>query len=197
MLRSAMTLLAGTAILLGCASGEESDESEAAAGIDTAAMIAEGAESGEAAPPEDPRLVPVEVRYNARLLHSKTEAMAANLPLGGDFSASGKGTCHVDERAGTWRVELADIDQGNLRSFGSTRWKPEGKPYVTNFLSAGKGDLELFMANNDGKDYLDKAVMSAKRTGDGATLQFEVETSLRGYAVTGTATCARVSPPVE
>jgi hypothetical protein len=146
---------------------------------------------------EDPRFVPIQVRYNARLLHSKADAMAANLSPGGDFSASGKGTCQVDERAGTWRIELADVDDGNLQSFQTTRWKPEGKPYVTNFLSAGKADMELFSAANDGKDFLDKAVMTATGTGGGATLQFEVETALRSYALKGTATCAKLSPPTQ
>lgn len=198
MLRSGMPLVIGAVLLLGCSSGEETDEHEGsvAEGIDTAAMIAEGAEAGPA-PAEDPSLVPVEVRYNARLLHSKAQAATMNLSPGGDFSASGKGRCLVDEQAGTWRVELADIDQGNLQSFGTTRWKPEGKPFVTNFLSAGQGDMALFQAANDGKDFLDKAVMKATRSGGGATLQFELETTSGLYAVNGTATCARLSPPIE
>lgn len=197
MLRPTVTVLVGLALLAGCSSGDEAEEAEGSvADIDTAAMIAEGAASSQA-PVEDPSFVPIEVRYNARLLHSRTDAIAASLSPGGDFSASGKGTCQVDERAGTWRIELADIKDGNLQSFQTTRWKPEGEPHVTNFLSAGKGDMELFNAANDGKNFLDKAVMTAKGTGGGATLEFEVETALRSYLLKGTATCAKLSPPIE
>lgn len=196
MLRPAM-MVVGFGLLVGCGGGDEAEEAEGTvADIDTAAMIAEGAASSQA-PIDDPSLVPIEVRYNARLLHSKAEAIAASLSPGGDFSASGKGTCQIDEGAGTWRIQLADVDNGNLQSFQTTRWKPEGKPYVTNFLSAGKGDMELFNAANDGKDFLDKAVMTATSAGGGAKLQFEVETALRSYAITGTATCAKLSPPTQ
>jgi hypothetical protein len=196
MVRPAMTVLVGLVLLVGCGGGDEAEESEGTVeGIDTAAMIAEGAASSQP-PVEDPSFVPIEVRYNARLLHSTAEAAANKISLGGDFSASGKGICRVDERAGTWQVELGDIDQGNLQSFGTTRWKPEGKPFVTNFLSAA-GEMALFQAANDGSDFLDKAVMTPARTGDGATLRFDLEATSGLYAVKGTATCAKLSPPIE
>lgn len=199
MLRPVIVLVVGTALLLGCTSGEEAAESEASAeeGIDTAAMIAEGATSGQRELAEDPNLVPVEVSYNARLVHPQTEAFPVTLPKGGQYTASGKGICRVDERAGTWDVALADIDQGNLQSFKTMRWKPEDAPYFTNFLSAGKGDLEIFTATNDGKDFLDKAVITAKRTGDGGRVQFAIETTSHAYSLQGTVTCARLSPPIQ
>jgi hypothetical protein len=196
MLRPAVTVLVGLALMSGCGGGDDAEESEATVeGIDTAAMIAEGAASSQP-PVEDPSFVPIDVRYNARLLHSTAAAAANKISLGGDFSASGRGTCRVDEQAGTWQVELANIDQGNLQSFRTTRWKPEGKPFVTNFLSAA-GEMAVFQAANDGKDFLDKAVMTPTRTGGGATLQFDVEATSGLYAVKGTATCAKLSPPIE
>jgi hypothetical protein len=108
MLRPVMTLLVGAAFLLGCSSADEAAESKASAteGIDTAAMIAEGAESGQAEPAEDPDHVPVEVSYTARLLHPTPEAVAAGLSPGGQFSASGKGICRWTNvpAHGTWRL---------------------------------------------------------------------------------------------
>jgi hypothetical protein len=195
MLRPAAVLVS-LVLLGGCGSGDEAEETEGSvADIDTAAMIAEGAASSQP-PVEDPSFVPIEVRYNARLLHSTAEATLHKISLGGDFSASGRGTCRVDEQAGTWQVELGDIDQGNLQSFRTIRWKPQGKPFVTSFLSAA-GEMAVFQAVNDGKDFLDKAVMTPARTGGGATLQFELEATSGLYAVKGTATCAKLSPPIE
>lgn len=144
---------------------------------------------------EDPNLVSVEVSYEARLLIPPSQTLDVKLPKSGRYTASGKGNCRIDEQAGTFQVELADIGDGNLRSFTLTRWKPAGEPYVTNMGSAS-GDMGFVLAN-DGKDFLDKAVISAKRTGEGGTVQFDVETTLRTYSLQGTATCARLSPPIQ
>ena len=191
MIRSAIAVVVGLLLLGGCGGDQGAEEAEGTVEeMDTTAMAAEGG----AAPADDPSMVPIEVSYSARLLLPKTEATAAGLPPGGDFSASGTGTCQVDEGQGTWRVTLIDIDKGNLGSFQMTRWKPQDKPPVTNVISAGKGDLEIFNVANDGKDFLDKAVMSAKRASDGATIEFDAETSLGAYALKGTARCARLSP---
>ena len=61
MLRPIMTVLVGTALLFACGGRDENVESEASGGeaIDTAAMIAEGAASGQDQPREDaPGVVP-------------------------------------------------------------------------------------------------------------------------------------------
>ncbi len=197
MLRPVMTLLVGIAFALGCTSGGETDQSETSEteGLDTAAMIAEGAESGQTEPTEDPDHVPVEVSYEARLLIPPSQTLDVKLPPSAQYRASGKGLCRIDEKAGSFSVGPIAIASGNLISFTVTRWKPAGKPYFTQMVTA-PGDMGFSLVN-DGKDFLDKAEMTASRTGEGGTVQFDAETTDRSYALKGTVKCAKLSPPMR
>lgn len=199
MLRPIMTALVGTALLFACGGRDEDVEAEASGGeaIDTAAMIAEGAASGQDQPrEEDPDVVPIEVNYQAVLLIPESQRLGVKLPPTGQYRASGKGFCRIDEAAGTFQVSLTDIVRGNLISFTVTRWRPAGKPYVTNMTTA-PGDMGFTLANDGSRDFADKAEMAARRTRDGGTLEFDAETTGRSYALKGTAKCARLSPPIQ